>query len=41
MKLALGIEPAAEEDIIIGYRWYEERQLGFCPYLMCEVFVFK
>ena len=28
MKLALVIEPAAEEDIIIGYRWYEERQVG-------------
>lgn len=28
MKLALIIEPAAEEDIFIGYQWYEERQVG-------------
>jgi len=28
MKLALIIEPAAEEDILIGYQWYEERQAG-------------
>jgi plasmid stabilization system protein ParE len=28
MKLALIIEPAAEEDIFIGYQWYEERQFG-------------
>ena len=28
MKLALVIEPDAEEDISIGYRWYEERQVG-------------
>lgn len=27
MKLALIIEPAAEEDMLIGYQWYEERQL--------------
>ncbi len=28
MKLALIIEPDAEEDIFIGYQWYEERQFG-------------
>jgi len=28
MKLALIIEPAAEEDMLIGYQWYEERQFG-------------
>ena len=28
MKFALIIEPAAEEDIFIGYQWYEERQAG-------------
>ena len=28
MKLALIIEPAAGEDIFIGYQWYEERQVG-------------
>jgi len=28
MKFALVIEPAAEEDIFIGYRWYEERHVG-------------
>ena len=28
MKPALIIEQAAEEDIYIGYRWYEERQTG-------------
>ncbi len=28
MKLALIIEPAAEEDIFIGYQWYEERKFG-------------
>ena len=28
MKLALIIEPAAEEDIFIGYQWYEDRQIG-------------
>ena len=28
MKLALIIEPAAEEDIFIEYQWYEERQAG-------------
>jgi len=28
MKLVLVIEPAAEEDIFIGYRWYEDRRVG-------------
>ena len=28
MKFTLVVEPAAEEDMIIGYRWYEERRVG-------------
>ena len=28
MKLVLVVEPAAEEDIFYGYRWYEERRVG-------------
>ena len=28
MKLALVIEPAAEEDIFIEYQWYEDRRVG-------------
>jgi plasmid stabilization system protein ParE len=28
MNLVLVVEPAAENDIFIGYRWYEERRVG-------------
>ncbi|HEX05593.1 MAG TPA: type II toxin-antitoxin system RelE/ParE family toxin [Bacteroidetes bacterium] len=28
MTPALVVEPAAEEDILIGYRWYEDRLVG-------------
>lgn len=28
MTLVLVVEPAAEEDIFTGYRWYENRRLG-------------
>lgn len=28
MKRILVVEPAAEEDILYGYRWYEERRVG-------------
>jgi toxin ParE1/3/4 len=28
VKLVLVVEPAAEEDILIAYRWYEERRGG-------------
>ena len=28
MKLALVIEPAAEEDIFTEYQWYEDRRVG-------------
>jgi toxin ParE1/3/4 len=28
MTPALVVEPAAEEDILLGYRWYEERLVG-------------
>ena len=28
MNLVLIVEPAAEEDIFYGYRWYEERRVG-------------
>jgi len=28
MKLILVVEPAAEVDMLIGYRWYEERRVG-------------
>ena len=25
---ALVVEPAAEQDILLGYRWYEDRRIG-------------
>ena len=28
MNLHLVVEPAAEEDILYGYRWYEDRRVG-------------
>jgi hypothetical protein len=28
MRLILVVEPAAEDDMVIGYRWYEERRIG-------------
>ena len=28
MKLILVVEPAAEKDMLSGYRWYEERRVG-------------
>ena len=28
MNLTLVVEPAAEEDVFIGYHWYEERLVG-------------
>ena len=28
MKLILVVEPTAEEDMFIGYRWYEDRHVG-------------
>jgi len=28
MNLVLIVEPAAEEDMFYGYRWYEERRVG-------------
>ena len=28
MTTALIVEPAAEEDILLAYRWYEERLVG-------------
>jgi len=28
MNLMLVVEPAAEEDILNGYRWYEDRRAG-------------
>jgi len=36
MKLILVVEPAAEKDMLSGYRWYEKRRVGLGVKFHCN-----
>jgi plasmid stabilization system protein ParE len=37
MNLDLVVEPAAEQDILQAYRWYEDRRVGLGPEFLAEL----